>query len=176
MIPHAGHPWHPGPSIPHLLTLALLNAFPLHAEPTEPGLQTFLQEAIRPNFENTRGFARQAASACRPIGGMRYRKDGWVALRPTGREGELLTTVLLAGERLAINARTQPGGQVQVEVLDSASRPLPGYSGANAASFAGDSVCAPLSWGRGGQATLPAQPVRLRVQLRQAELFALHWR
>lgn len=121
------------------------------------------------------GFARFAPRACRPIGGMRYRKDGWVALRPAGREGELVTKVLLAGEHLAINARTRPGGRVRVEVLDAESRALPGFSGANAATFIGDSVNARLSWKDGAQPKLPRQPVRLRIKLDQADLFALHW-
>lgn len=121
------------------------------------------------------GFARQAPSACRPIGGMRYRKDGWVALRSAEREGELVTKALHAGETLAINARTRPGGCVRVEVLNAESRPLPDFSGANAASFTGDSVNARLLWKRGTEATLPCQPVRLRIKLDQADLFALHW-
>lgn len=121
------------------------------------------------------GFARQAPSACRPIGGMRYRKDGWVALKPADREGELVTKVLLAGEHLAINARTRPGGRVHVEVLDAESRALPGFSGANAATFIGDSVNARLSWKNGAHPRLPRQPVRLRIRLNQADLFALHW-
>jgi len=122
------------------------------------------------------GFARQAASACRPIGGMRYRKDGWVALKPSEREGELVTKVLLAGEYLTINARTRSGGRVRVEVLDAKNQPLPDYCGANAASFTGDSVNARLNWNTGAQATLPRQPLRLRIKLDQADLFALHWR
>lgn len=121
------------------------------------------------------GFARQAPSACRPIGGMRYRKDGWVALKPAAREGELVTKVLLAGEHLAINARTRPGGRVLVEVFDAESRPLPGFSSANAATFTGDSVNARLLWKTGTQPTLPRQTVRLRIKLDQADLFALHW-
>jgi hypothetical protein len=122
------------------------------------------------------GFARQAPQACRPIGGMRYRKDGWVALKPAEQAGELVTKVLLAGEHLAINARTKSGGHVRVEVLDAESHPLPDFSGTNAASFTGDSVNAQLAWKHGTQATLPRQPVRLRIQLDQADLFALHWR
>ena len=121
------------------------------------------------------GFARQAPTACRTIGGMRYRKDGWVALKPADREGELVTKTLLAGEELAINARTRPGGRVSVEVLDAEGRPLPGFSGANAAAFTDDSVNARLAWKNGTQPTLPRQPVRLRIKLAQADLFALNW-
>jgi hypothetical protein len=61
-------------------------------------------------------------------------------------------------------------------VLDAEGRPLPGFSGANAAAFTGDSVNARLAWKNGAQPTLPRQPVRLRIKLAQADLFALHWR
>ena len=121
------------------------------------------------------GFARQAPHACRTVGGMRYRKDGWVALKPENREGELVTKVLSAGESLAINARTRPGGQIRVDVLDAGSHPLPGFSGPDAASFAGDSVNARLAWKGRTQTKLPGQPLRLRINLSQADLFALHW-
>jgi hypothetical protein len=106
---------------------------------------------------------------------MRYRKDGWVALKPVVHDGELVTKVLRGGERLAINARTRAGGQVQVELLDAAGRPLPDYSGASAARFTGDSVGARLAWKQGTQATLPRAPVRLRIHLEEADLFALCW-
>jgi len=122
------------------------------------------------------GFARQAPHACRPIGGMRYRKDGWVALKPVGQEGEFVTKVLRTGEHLEINAKTRPGGQVRVELLDAESRTLPDFSGTNAASFSGDSVNTRLVWAKGAQAILPRRPVRLRIKLDQADLFALHWR
>lgn len=121
-------------------------------------------------------FARQAPQACRPIGGMHYRKDGWVALKPIGQTGELVTKVLLAGEHLGINAKTRSGGHVRVELLDAASRPLPDFSGANAATFTGDSVNTSLSWKHGTLAKLPRQPLRLRIALDKADLFALHWR
>lgn len=122
------------------------------------------------------GFAADAQTHCRTVGGMRYRKEGWVALTPIDGAGELVTKVLLPGEHLAINARTQREGRVVIEVLDADERPLFDFSGKNAAAFSGDSVNAGIQWKNGAQATLPRQPVRLRILLDRAELFALHWR
>jgi hypothetical protein len=96
-------------------------------------------------------------------------------LKPEIREGELVTKVLSAGESLAINGRTHPGGRIRVEILDAGNHPLPGFSGPDAASFTGDSVNAQLAWKNRTQTKLPSQPLRLRIKLSQADLFALHW-
>lgn len=168
-------------NVPHHFFRSLLSRDPKAISDPE-WLQEFFATNDLPGYRYWKemggweGFAREAASACRPIGGMRYRKDGWVALTPEGREGELVTKTVLAGESLSVNARTRPGGRVLVEALDAEGRPLPDFSGANAASFTGDSVGARLSWKNGARNTLPREPLRLRIQLEQADLFALIWK
>jgi hypothetical protein len=167
-------------NVPHHFFRALLNFNPQVVADPQWLKQYFAGNDIPryqfwPQMGGWEGFARQAPQACRPVGGMRYRKDGWVALKPVVHDGELVTKVLRGGERLAINARTRAGGQVQVELLDAAGRPLPDYSGASAARFTGDSVGARLAWKQGTQATLPRAPVRLRIHLEEADLFALCW-
>lgn len=121
------------------------------------------------------GFAADAQTHCRTVGGMRYRKDRWLALRAAEERGLLVTRVFQAGAELALNARTRPGGEIRVEILDGAGREIPGYCGADAASFAGDSLDAPLRWQKGGVTRLPSGPLRLRMQLANADLFALNW-
>ena len=122
------------------------------------------------------GFAADAQTHCRTVGGMRYRKDGWICLRPEGKAGFFETRLLRAASGLSLNGRTQPSGEIRVEVLDAASTPLKDYSGANAASFSGDSVDGSLRWKKGAIDWLPDQTLRLRVHLRDADLFALNWK
>lgn len=122
------------------------------------------------------GLAADARTHCRAIGGMRYRKHGWVSLRPDGPRGELTTRVLAAGSALSLNARTESGGSLRVEVLDESGQPLAAYSGQNAALFTGDSTDAPLAWQGGTLRQLPARPLRLRIAVERAELFALNWK
>ena len=105
---------------------------------------------------------------------MRYRRDRWAGLSTTNGTGAVVTRTLRApGAELAINAATRTGGQVLVEVIDAAGKPLGGYCGENAAVFAGDETRAPLRWSRGKQTRLPDEPFALSVRLRDAELFAL---
>lgn len=122
------------------------------------------------------GFAADAQTHCRTVGGMRYRKNGWVCLRPKRDSGVFETRTLRAGSGLALNARTQPGGEIRVEVLDARGRPLPDYCGRNAATFSGDSVDAPLRWKNGTLGRLPDAPLRLCVHVEKADLFALNWK
>lgn len=106
---------------------------------------------------------------------MCYRKDGWVSLSAGQTEGEILTKVLSAGNKLSINAKTKLHGYVQIEVLDSNEAELPAYCGQNAARFAGDSVEAQLNWSNGNVNELPDVPFKLRIKMQDAEIYALNW-
>jgi hypothetical protein len=115
-------------------------------------------------------------SACRTVGVLRYRKNGWVSLQPESKQpGVVLTKVLKPGPGLTINAKTAPGGFIQVEVLDAKGNDFVGYAGDNAASFQGDSIASPLVWSGGRLRNLPDEPVRLRLTLDRADLYALNF-
>lgn len=122
------------------------------------------------------GFATDAQTHCRTVGGMRYRKDRWLALRAEAERGLLVTRVFQAGSGLSLNARTQSGGELRVEVLDAGGHEIPSYCGADAARFSGDSLDASLTWRNGEVTQLPAGPLRLRLRLTKADLFALNWK
>lgn len=109
------------------------------------------------------------------VGLMRHRRDGWVSLCPKQHEGRLTTKLLRHSRRLALNARTEPDGFVRVEVLDPAGRELPPYCRGNAAVFKGDSVSHRLKWAHGQHPNMPNGPVRLRITICRADLFALEW-
>ena len=117
-------------------------------------------------------YLRQASYT---VGLMRYRKDRWASLRPEEAEGAFVTKTLRAGPGLSINASTEPGGSVSIEALDAEGTELPGYSAENAALFTGDAISEPVTWGGEAGERLPAEPFRLGVTLRRADLFALAW-
>jgi hypothetical protein len=109
-------------------------------------------------------------------GVLRYRKDRWVGISPENREGAVTTKTFRApGHTLAINAATREGGRVLVELLDAQGNPLDGYSGTNAAVFAGDETGAELRWAGGRTDRLPAEPFALSVRMEDAELYALEF-
>ncbi|MBN2448920.1 MAG: hypothetical protein JXR77_00940 [Lentisphaeria bacterium] len=104
---------------------------------------------------------------------MRYRLDGWIGARPSAERAAITTKPLLASGGLRLNARTDPGGSVRVNVLDAEGGELAPYCGPNAASFRGDETSAPLTWSGGALTELPGGPFRLRLVLDRAELFTL---
>ncbi len=106
---------------------------------------------------------------------MRYRVDGWIGASPAKRRAEIVTKVLHAAGDLRINADTQPGGFISVEVLDPYGNDLPGYCRRNAAVFTGDQVNAPLAWSNGSVTNLPAEPFKLRITLEKSEIFTLEF-
>jgi hypothetical protein len=94
-----------------------------------------------------------------------------------GAEGGTLTTVPLrfAGQRLEINALTREGGEIRVELLDPAGRPLEGFQ--QSAPFSGDQLRHSVVFpGTANLGALAGRPVSLRFKLRNAELYAFAFR
>ncbi len=115
--------------------------------------------------------------------------DQFCALEATN--GGILDTVPLTwpGGDLVLNADTRtsylshPGhlyGEITVEVRDAAGTPLPGWSGAQQASYRGNTYCrnrqqlAPVRWPDDRSlAELAGREIRLRFEMRSARLFTI---
>lgn len=101
-----------------------------------------------------------------------YRKDGFVALQGTG---EVLTRPLIFdGSVLSVNYRSQDNGHLKIEVCNTDGQPLAGFSAADCQPLQGDAVNGSVNWKK-SVAQLSGRPVRLRFQLRDAELFAFQF-
>ena len=89
--------------------------------------------------------------------------------------GEITTRPLtFAGKRLVLNYATSAAGGVQVELQDEAGRPLPGFALADMPPVFGDELEAVVEWKSGADLSLLAgKPVRLRLALKDADVFAL---
>jgi hypothetical protein len=93
------------------------------------------------------------------------------------KEGGSLSTVpvTFVGERLEINARTNPGGRITVEILDGGGRPLKRW--ARSDPFSGDAIRHTVRFsGISDIAELEGKPVRLRFNLYDAQLFSFAFR
>lgn len=110
------------------------------------------------------------------IGLAKWKVDRFVSADAGGRGGTLTTVpMVFTGDRLEINARTRPGGSVRVELLDAARRPLSAFRKSEA--IRADSVRHVVRWpGAPSPGTLQGQPVSLRFELQDAELFAFAFR
>lgn len=89
--------------------------------------------------------------------------------------GEFTTRPLtFQGSRLVLNYATSAAGSLQVELQDESGRPLPGFALADMPPLFGDALDAVVAWKTGADvASLAGKPVRLRVVLQDADLFAL---
>lgn len=105
------------------------------------------------------------------------RLDGFVAVHAGARGGELRTRPFtFAGDRLSLNFATSAAGSVRVEIQDVAGKALPGFALDDCHDLFGDSVDRTASWKNGAAVgSLAGKPVRLRFELRDADLFALQF-
>jgi len=122
-------------------------------------------------LKSDRTAQRQAAA----IGLARLRLDGFVSLDAGHAAGTLLTRpITCASAQLTLNARAAAGGCATVELLDESLRPIPGFERTACIPFTGDSVRHSVQWQRhAGLARLEGARVRVRVTLKNAEIYAL---
>lgn len=105
------------------------------------------------------------------------RLDGFVSLRAEADGGEVLTRPLtFQGRRLYLNYATSAMGMVRVALCDKDGVALPGYGFGDQVPLFGDEIEAALSWRNGPDVgALAGQPVRLRVQLVDADLYSFRF-
>jgi hypothetical protein len=74
------------------------------------------------------------------------------------------------GGQILINARTAPGGMVEVELVQK-DKVMPGFSFAECVPFKGDAIWAPLKWKDKDLADLRGQKVQMHFSLTKAKVF-----
>lgn len=106
------------------------------------------------------------------------RLDGFVSVRAGAEGGEVVTKPLrFKGGELVLNVSTSAAGSVRVEVRDEEGRPVPGYTLAEAVEFYGDGIEVPVRWRAGSElGALAGRPVRLRLVIRDADVYAFRFR
>lgn len=123
--------------------------------------------------EKSEGRGKKYTSA---IGLATWKRDRFVSANGPA-EGGTLTTVPMrfSGKRLDINAVTKPKGEIQVEILDSAGRPIEGFGLSD--TITGDNLRHAVSFsGKQDLSGLAGKQVCLRFHLRSAELYAFAFR
>ncbi len=104
------------------------------------------------------------------------RLDGFCSLKTRARDGILETkTLMLKGDRMRLNVRTTAHTAVRVEMLDGEEMtPIPGYTLDDSIPITGDHLFAEVRWKeRSDLSELVDKPVRARLHMREAELFAI---
>lgn len=106
------------------------------------------------------------------------RMDGFVSASAPMSGGELLTRPFtFEGRQLVLNMSTSAAGSIRVEIQDADGRPVPGRALADCPDIFGDTLEHAVEWKDGSDvAALAGKPIRLRITLRDADLFALRFR
>ena len=105
------------------------------------------------------------------------RIDGFVSLHAPLVGGELVTQpIKFAGKRLVLNVSTSAAGSVRVEIQNTDGQPLPGFALTDCHEVYGDDLERVVSWqGNPDLGALAGQSVRLRFEIKDADLFSLQF-
>jgi len=105
------------------------------------------------------------------------RIDGFVAAKGPLSGGTLLTKpITFTGKKLSLNFATSAAGSLRVELTDTDGKPLPGFTAADCDETFGDSLDREITWsGKTDVASLAGQPVRLKFQLYDADVYSFQF-
>ena len=107
----------------------------------------------------------------------KQRLDGFVSVDAGSDDGWLVTPpIAFEGSRLQLNIDCGAMGEAWVELQDETGKPLPGYDFDNAVSVDRNGVAQEVWW-RGGPdvGSLSGRPIRMRVTMRSAKLYAFQF-
>ncbi|HUT36660.1 MAG TPA: hypothetical protein VNE39_24435 [Planctomycetota bacterium] len=106
------------------------------------------------------------------------RMDGFVSASAPMSGGEFVTRPFtFEGKQLVLNMSTSAAGSIRVEVQDAGGKPVQDRSLADCPDIFGDTLEHVVAWSNGSDvAALAGKPIRLRITLRDADLFALRFR
>lgn len=102
------------------------------------------------------------------------RADGFISLRAPWRGGEMVTKPLqFSGKSLMMNFATSAAGSIKVEIQQPNGQPIEGYTLDDAEEMTGDCLEQPIAWKNGTDVSaLAGQPIRLRIVMRDADLYS----
>lgn len=105
------------------------------------------------------------------------RTDGFVSVHAGAEAGEMLTRPLVfSGDRLSVNYATSAVGWMRFEVCEESGEAIEGFSFGDSEVLFGNEIEHTVQW-RGGSdlSELTGRPVRLRVQLQDADLYSIRF-
>ena len=106
-----------------------------------------------------------------------YRKDGFVSLYSPKEGGSLVTRPFrFTGKHLHLNYRSGRNGHLRVELQTPEGRTIPGFSLKECTLAPGDEIDQEVTWKNTPDlGMLAGAPIRLHVELKEADLFALRF-
>ena len=82
-----------------------------------------------------------------------------------------------AGSTLELNYSTSGGGSIYVELQDETGTPVPGFTLDDCSEVFGDRTAGDVAWkGDPDMEALAGRPAKMRVRMRDADLYAFRFR
>ncbi len=102
------------------------------------------------------------------------RTDGFISLHADAI-GEVVTKpVSLNGGTMTLNYTVEPGGELLVELLDSAGKPIPGFTAEDCVPLTGDEIDQAVNWKKGSDlSAVSTGPVQIRFVMKSCDLYAM---
>lgn len=102
------------------------------------------------------------------------RLDGFVSVDADYTGGFIITpSLVFQGNSLELNINTSAAGHARVEILDESGIPIPGYTLKDSDLIQGNYVSKKVLWrGKSDVSSLAGKPVRIKMVMRAAKLFA----
>jgi len=106
------------------------------------------------------------------------RLDGFASLHTGYAGGEMITKPFrFAGSELEINYASSAAGSLRFELQDESGNPLPGYELADSREIIGDQIARVVAWSGGTDVSaLAGKTIRMRIQLKDADLFSFRFK
>lgn len=107
------------------------------------------------------------------------RREGFVSVRGAYTGGEFTTPLVrFTGNQLLLNVNTSATGIVRAEILDADSKPIDGYSMEDCDRIhTTNEINRVVGWkGKSDISMLADKPIRLRFEIRDADLFAFQFK
>jgi len=102
------------------------------------------------------------------------RPDRFVAMVAGPERGELLSVIFrLPSARVFVNAEVGAGGEVRVELTDPTGAPIESCGLADCDPLSGDATDHRVTWRGSGAVAAVGQPVRVRLQARDARVYSI---
>jgi hypothetical protein len=153
--------------------------------------RTFREAWIRPGLDPARWGNRSNYAALNvvptaahemsiyttPFRRFTLRTDGFASVHAGADPGGLRTHLLtFDGDALRLNYSTSAAGSVRVELQDAQGEAIPGFAAQDCDEMVGDDLERPVRWrGNAALSELAGRPVRLKLLLHEADVFAFQF-
>ncbi len=106
------------------------------------------------------------------------RLDGFTSLSAPYKGGEILSKPLtFSGKELEINYSTSAAGELKFELQDMNGNPIPGYTMDDSDTIIGNEISRIVTWkGNKDIGTLASKTVRLRIYMKDADLYSIRFK